>query len=58
MFLASCRLEIGCEVTGLNESEVLKKHEAQSQSIGTASQPDYGILEDMYLPSFFTSFTG
>jgi hypothetical protein len=45
-------------VTGLNESEVLKKHEAQSQSIGTASQPDYGILEDMYLPSFFTSFTG
>jgi hypothetical protein len=45
-------------VTGLNETEVLKKNEAQSQSIGTASQPDYGILVDMYIPYFFTSFTG
>ena len=42
----------------VNETEVLKKHEAQSQRIGTASQPDYDILEDMYFPSFFTSFTG
>jgi len=33
-------------------------NEAQSQSIGNAPQPDYGIVVDMYPPSFFTSFIG